>query len=382
MAFTHMAQAQSQPSTTDDSRRARVYTRNVPTPLPNKYREELNQNTITIVSGNPNGTYLALAYDMSAVLDNGNDLRVLAVIGKGGAQNVRDVLHLRGVDMGITQATVMAKFKQTGELGANLDQRLAYITQLYNEEMHVVARSGINSLRDLDGKKVNFSDIGSGTQFTTRLICEILGIKPVEVNMGQNDAIQQLKSGTLDATVLIAGKPAGAFGKLKVDGGLRLLSIPYEQILQKDYLPATLTHQDYPGMIAEGQTVETIAVSSVLAVYNWPRNTDRYRRVAQFVDQFFTKLPEFQKGARHPKWKETSLTAVLPGWSRFPAAQEWLDAAKAKVPPPAREPAKTALSVDVELARAQAAAAAPNNSAEQQRLFEEFLLWTKTRSQR
>jgi uncharacterized protein len=60
--------------------------------------EKLNQNTVTVISGNPNGAYLYLAYDMSAVLDDGNELRVLPVIGKGGYQNVLDVLHLRGVD--------------------------------------------------------------------------------------------------------------------------------------------------------------------------------------------------------------------------------------------------------------------------------------------
>ena len=58
--------------------------------------DKLNQNTVTVISGNPNGTYLYLAYDMSAVLDDGNDLRVLPVIGKGGYQNIMDVLHLQG----------------------------------------------------------------------------------------------------------------------------------------------------------------------------------------------------------------------------------------------------------------------------------------------
>ena len=34
-----------------------------------------------------------------------------------------------------------------------------------------------SSIQDLNGKKVNFSDVGSGTQFSTRLIFELLGIK-------------------------------------------------------------------------------------------------------------------------------------------------------------------------------------------------------------
>jgi TRAP-type uncharacterized transport system substrate-binding protein len=109
--------------------------------------EQLNQNTVTVMSGNPNGTYLYLAYDMSAVLDDGNDLRVLPIIGKGGYQNVIDTLHLRGVDLCITQANIMSYLKKTGEFGSSIDQRLAYIARLYNEEMHILAGPGINRCR-------------------------------------------------------------------------------------------------------------------------------------------------------------------------------------------------------------------------------------------
>jgi len=39
----------------------------------------------------------------------------------------------------------------------------------------------------------------------------------------------------------------------------------------------------------------------------------------------FSKIGEFSKPPRHPKWKEASITAVVPGWQRFKAAQDWLD---------------------------------------------------------
>src|SRR5262249_40441870 len=123
-------------------------------------REVLNRNTVTIISGTPAGTYLAVAYDMSAALDDGDNLRVLAVAGKGSVQNVRDILHLRGVDIGIVQSDVMAYFKQNGELGANVDERLVYITKLYNEEMHLVASADIKDIKDLAGKKMNFAEVG------------------------------------------------------------------------------------------------------------------------------------------------------------------------------------------------------------------------------
>src|SRR5678815_17368 len=177
-------------------------------PLPNKPQlgtlgERINANTIAVISGNLNATYVTIAYDMSAVLDDGDDFRVLPVIGKGGGQNIKDVRFLKGVDLGITQSNLLGYYKRSNEIGT-IDDKIVYIAKLFNEEMHLIVRadSGINSLADLAGKKVNFSDVGSGTQLSTRDIFERLGIKPVEVNMGQGDAFEALKKGEIAATIL------------------------------------------------------------------------------------------------------------------------------------------------------------------------------------
>jgi TRAP transporter TAXI family solute receptor len=339
-------------------------------------RDTLNQNTVTVISGNPNGTYLYLAYDMSAVLDDGNELRILPVIGKGGYQNVMDVLHLRGVDLCITQSNIMTYLKKTGEMGPNIENRLAFITRLYNEEMHILAGPGIESVKELNGKKVNFSDVGSGTQFSTRLIFELLGIKATEINVGQADGYQMVKSGEIAATVLIAGKPTGSFAKFKLEPGMKLLPVAYTEVLEQDYFPAKLTSEDYPALVPKGTSIETVAVASVLAAYNWPRDTDRYRRVTTFIDAFFAKFPEFQKPARHAKWREANINSALKGWKRFPAAEEWLARNAGK------QASTASTAIDPGIVRAQAAKAAPNDPAAQERLFQEFMEWAKSQGKR
>ncbi len=335
--------------------------------------EQLNQNTVTVISGNTNGTYLYLAYDMSAVLDDGNHLRVLPIIGKGGYQNIVDLLHLRGIDLAITQSNIMSYLKKTNEMGPNIDQRVAYIAKLYNEEMHILAGPGIKRIQDLAGRKVNFSDVGSGTQFSTRLIFELLGIKCEEINVGQADGYQMVKSGEIAATILIAGKPTGSFAKFKLEPGMTLLPVPYTEALEQDYFPAKLTNEDYPNLIEMGQSVETVAVGAVLAAYNWPRDTDRYRRVALFVESFFARFSEFQRLPRHVKWRETNLSAALRGWKRFPAAEEWL--AKPQKP-------MAQMTIDPSVVRAQAAKVAPNDPAAQEKLFRDFMEWHKSQQQK
>ena len=116
-----------------------------------------------------NATYLSIADDMAAVLDNGDEFRILPVIGKGGAQNIKDVRFLKGVDLGITQSAVLNGYKKSNEIGA-IDDKIVYITKLFNEEMHMIVRadSGICMIDQLAGRKVNFNDVGSGTQLASR----------------------------------------------------------------------------------------------------------------------------------------------------------------------------------------------------------------------
>jgi TRAP transporter TAXI family solute receptor len=349
-------------------------------PLPDKPNlgplgERINANTIAIVAGNPNATYLSVAYDLSAVLDDGEKLRILPVVGKGGGQNIRDVRYLRGVDLGITQSILLNTFKRTNEIG-NLDA-ITYIAKLFNEEMHIVVRhdSGIDSIAQLAGKKVNFSDIGSGTQLTTRDIFQRLKIKAEEVNMGQADAFEKLKSGQIAATVLIAGKPAGAMARLRAADGFRFLRIPFAKQLQDEYLPAALTRDDYPGMIAEGRSYDTIAVGAVLIAYNWPKRSEPYRRIEKFIENFFPRLAEFQQPPRHPKWRETNLAAALPGWTRFPAAEEWLK----RNQPRQRPVAEARANFDQFLAKRKAPAEQAITAEQRDRLFQDFLKWERSR---
>ena len=218
---------------------------------------------------------------------------------------------------------------------------------------------------------MNYSDAGSGTQLTVRDIFERLGVKAEEVNMGQADAFEKLKTGEIAATILIAGKPAGSMAKLRAQDGFRILPIAYSKPLQNEYLPSVLAAEDYPNLIEPGRKLETIAVGAVLIAFNWPKGTDRYRRIQKFVEVFFPRLADFQKPPRHPKWKETNLASVLPGWTRFAGAEEWLRS-RDKMSADEREQFNKFLAN-----RREKEAALPTD--ERERLFQEFQQWSKAR---
>ncbi len=340
-----------------------------------QYRDAINENVVTIISGNPNGGFLYTAYDIAAVLERTSKMRVIPIVGKGGAQNVKDVLYLKGIDMGIMHPHVIQYFKQTGEVGPNLEKRIAYITTLFTDELHVVTRPDIKDFRDLEGKRVNFSNTGSGTQISMRLIFQALGMKVQEFNMGQGDAFELMKQGKLDATTCTCAKPLRSVRGLKKATGFKLLPVPYAPELEKSFLPGILTHTDYPELIPPGQSINTVAVQTILGVYNWKtKTTDRYRRVSRFVEAFFSNIKEFRKPPRQPKWKSINIAATVAGMTRFAPAQEWLElnAASSRLK-------TTGIKIDKNLARRQAARAAPNSPAEQEKLFRQFLKWVQGR---
>lgn len=283
----------------------------------------VNANTLTIVSSSPNGTYMPIAHDLAAVLDRGDDLRILVILGRGGGQNVRDVRLLRGVDLGIATTNTLSYFRRTNEIG-NIEDKIVYICKLYNEEIHFVARSDITTLEELHGKRVNFNYVASGTQLAARDIFDRRGIKVEEVNFGTEDALNKMRNGEIAATILSAGKPAPALASISSSDGFHFLPVVFGRDLQDDYLPVALTSDDYPNLIRSGESVETVAAGALLIAYNWPKNSDRYRRIEKFVDVFFPSIDEFRKPPRHPKWRETNLAATVPGWTRFEAAEQWL----------------------------------------------------------
>jgi TRAP transporter TAXI family solute receptor len=287
-------------------------------------KQALNQNTVTLITGTIGGTYVQFGADLASVLDDGNKLRVLPIVGRGSVQSVADILFLQGVDIGIVRADTLDYLGRKG-FAKDIKKQFTYVTKLYNEEMQIIAPKSINSLRDLEGKTVSV-DLPNGSTFVTVLtVADRLGMKANWVYIEQRIAMEKLKTGEVDAVIVVGGKPYKSVSNFGNDGRFHLVKVDYEKPLQGDYLPATLTAKDYPNLIAEGEKVDTIAVPALLAAYNWAPNTDRYRKLAVFVDYFFTKFPQFQNPPFHPKWKEVSLAAPLAGWTRLPAAQQWLD---------------------------------------------------------
>jgi uncharacterized protein len=299
-------------------------------------KRQANDTAVSVVVSGISCTCARFTEDIRNVVnDLGPDgIRLLPVLGNGGLQNLNDVLFLKNVDMGVVDEDNLRLLKKRDPaLYANIEQRVQYITKLYNSEFQVLARNDIASYDDLRGKKVNFNLKDSQTEVTADTIFNNLGIAVQRSNYDNDDALQRLKSGELAAMIILTGAPQVTFSKVKQEDGLHFLPLDQDSLPKHDlhelaanYLPAQLTHELYPNLVPEGTTVPTVANRALLVAYTWPENSPRYKRIAKFIDAFFSKINEFDSPSRHPKWREVNLAAEMPGWVRYKAAADWLAA--------------------------------------------------------
>jgi TRAP-type uncharacterized transport system substrate-binding protein len=283
----------------------------------------INRGVVEVETSGAAGISVRIAEDLANLIDDGTTRRVVPVVGEGSLQSLTDLKYLRGVDMAILQTDVLDYAKEQ-RLLPGLESSLSYITRLYNEEFHLLAGPEVKNITELANKKVNVDLRGSGTSITASRLFDSLKIPVTVTNDSQEVALDKLRKGEIAAVAFVAGKPAPLFMGLRGDDGLHFLAVPFNPAASSAYAPTRLTATDYPGLVAQGRAVETVAVGSVLVVADLHQLPERYRNVANFVDVFFTRFQTLLTPGYHAKWRDVNLAAELPGWHRYPPAEQWL----------------------------------------------------------
>ena len=342
-------------------------------PIPNKPVSEdevakaarINNWTVGVAGGLLEGTFSKYAADLGKALDDTDNLRVLPIVSYGAVGNVTDLVYLKGVDFAITYADVLDYFKNVEKI-PGIERRVNYVIPMFQGEFHLYVRPEIKTIQDLAGKKVGFNTVGSAANYTGGIVFDRLGIKVERVFQNNALALEAMRKGELAGIVHVVGKPNELFARFKPEPGFHFLPLEFSDKFADYYVPAELTAADYPNLIPQGQTIQTISVSALLAVYNWAPDTDRYRRCVRFVEYLFDRFEKLQVPPFQPGWKQINLAGTIPGWTRFAPVQQQLTKVAAR-----------AANVDPALARAQVTRAAPGNPAEQERLFQQFLEWSR-----
>ena len=341
-------------------------------------KERKNAWTVGVGGGLLEGTRLRQVDELARVVADGDNMRVMPFISQGSATNLEDLLYLRGVDVVVTQSDVFEFFRKERNT-PNLDKRVHYIFRFPPSETHVVAKKEIRRLEDLRGKKVHFGSDGAAGTLTGPIIFQRLGIQvqQVEGTMDNPTGMQKVRNGEIDAVVRVTPKPVQYVTSIPATSGLHLVPIPFSSKFTDYYALGDFTNTDYPNMVPEGGRVDTIAVPGVLAVYNWPKNHERYRKVERFVQRMFANWDKLLKPPFHPKWKDINLAATVEGWNRFGSADQELQRLYGGSLP-AQQDIKREFQAF--LSNSPTASASLSDS-EREALFRQFLQWRDKQGQ-
>jgi TRAP transporter TAXI family solute receptor len=155
--------------------------------------------------------------------------------------------------------------------GEPVDNVLA-LGSLYPETIQIVttAKSGVESVDDLKGKKVSVGAPGSGTYINAEQILEVHGmtmddIKPQNLDFGESTG--GIQDGNIDAAFITAGTPTGAVEGLTATEDVRIVPVAEdkaEELIEKYPYYATDTVEE--GTYGLDEDVHTVAVLAMLAV--------------------------------------------------------------------------------------------------------------------
>jgi uncharacterized protein len=334
-------------------------------------KDRKNRGTVGIATGQLDAAYPALAQDIAKVLDDGDNLRVIPMITYGSVSNIEDLLYLRNVDIAFTKADNFAYFKEKRNI--NLRDRVHYITRLFDAEMHVLVRPEIRNWEDLRGKKVNIGVAGNAAHTTVPIVMKALDINFEILTLDHAIGLEMMKKGEISAAIRVGGKPMTTFTKVPPNSGFRFLPVSAYEFAEKfseTYVLGKLTNQDYPSLIPPGEEITTIAVPDILAVYNWPKNTDRHQRVEKFITAFFRNFAKLREDPFHPKWKDINLAATIPGWTRSELAERMLKEASGNSGGELRDEFNAFLEKN-----AKSTGAVSSDPRERDALFRQFMDW-------
>ncbi|PID44683.1 MAG: hypothetical protein CSB48_01220 [Proteobacteria bacterium] len=289
---------------------------------------DTNKEVIGMVTGSQSGTYIKIGRDIARIAKRtGVDVDVKA--SKGSLKNILRMASKENAGFGIVQSDILSYLRFSGDAdNKKLADRLRLMAPLYKEEVHVFAKKSIQSLADLDGKRVAVGSEGGGSWLTAVTLFDYANIHPVIEYTSKGDAAQAVLQGDLDAMIFVAGKPVSFFtnlGKLKSHypeefNNVHFLEIDPDSFTRKlPYVKSTIGPEDYPWL---DKKVTTAAVKALLVAFDFSARISPYyaKRCRQFakVGSALRNTIDYLKQTGHSKWQEVDLYADVGDWPKDP----------------------------------------------------------------
>lgn len=228
---------------------------------------------MNILTGGTSGTYYPLGGEMASVIEDETDIQADAVSSNATADNIVD-LSAGEAEIAMVQTDVMSdavdginSFEDEEKV-----ENLQAIGSLYPETIQIVTTEDmdIDSIEDLEGKKVSMGAPGSGTYVNAEQILDLYGISIDDIESSDLDfeeSIDDIQDGNIDAAFVTAGTPTGAVEELGATEDVKLLTVDEDKAdeLIEEYPFYTKETIDADTYDSIDDDVDTVAVLAMLA---------------------------------------------------------------------------------------------------------------------
>lgn len=231
---------------------------------------------ITIATATTGGVYYPVGNALAQLWSQKNGVQAVAQSTAGTPQNI-NMMEKKEAEIAFAQNGVAYYAYNGKEMYKDRPQKnLRAISFLYPNVMHFVVKadSGINSIKDLKGKRFVPGSTGSATEVNSREILSVYGLdyrekKDLQVDyVGYNEAAEALKNNQVQGIMIAGGLPTAAVLDVATSSNVKLLSLEPEMIekLTKEmpwYYPFTIPKGTYKG---QTEDIQTVAVANILLV--------------------------------------------------------------------------------------------------------------------
>ncbi|WP_421703355.1 TAXI family TRAP transporter solute-binding subunit [Aliiroseovarius sp.] len=221
-----------------------------------------DQQFVTIGTGGVTGVYYPTGGAICRLVNKGrkdHGIRCSVESTGGSVYNTRTI-RAGELDFGIVQSDVQAaavagtgKFSDDGAY-----PELRALFSVHPEPMHLMARadSGIESVADLAGKRVNIANPGSGTRVLAETLMKYSGLTAADFSLAaelkSSEQAAALCDGKIDATIWAAGLPNGSSQEATSSCDVKIIPLAGEGIdnllaENSAYAAATIPGGMYPG---------------------------------------------------------------------------------------------------------------------------------------
>ncbi|MFP4136780.1 MAG: TAXI family TRAP transporter solute-binding subunit [Halomonas sp.] len=246
-------------------------------------------------------------------------------------------LIMRGdADLALVLAdTALQAYEGSGDFEGRQIENTRALASVYPNAVQLVTLddSDIESLADLEGKRVSVGAPGSGTELNARALLEANGISyddfdPQRLNF--NETADAIRDGDIDAGFWSVGPPTSSIMNLATTRDIRLIGLSDEEIAnareeESVFARYTLEEGLYEGM---DEDVQTIGIPNVLVV-----NADMDEELAyQLTQLLFERTDELIDV--HPAANDTTVEFTMESTPvpLHPGAIRYFEEVEAEIP--------------------------------------------------